>query len=70
MNAVRIHRHLDSETLHVPELRPMIGKDVEIIVREQPQSESRGDLSKLTELAGNIDLDYEAITKLREISRL
>lgn len=35
MNAIRIHRQLDSETLHLPELRPLIGKCVEIIVLEQ-----------------------------------
>ena len=34
MNAIRIRRHLDSETLHLPELRGMIGRDVEIIVRD------------------------------------
>src|SRR5688500_7268634 len=38
-NVVRVRRHLDSETLHLPELRSMIGKNVEITVREEP---SRG----------------------------
>lgn len=33
---VRIHRKLDSETLYLPEIRPLIGKIVEIIVREEP----------------------------------
>ena len=32
---VRIHRKLDSETLYLPEIRPFIGKTVEIIVREE-----------------------------------
>jgi hypothetical protein len=32
MNAIRIHRRIESETIHLPELRPMIGQDVEIIV--------------------------------------
>lgn len=31
---MRIKRHLDSETLHVPEARELLGKDVEIIIRE------------------------------------
>jgi hypothetical protein len=35
MSAIRIRRHLDSETLHLPELRGMIGRDVEIIVRDE-----------------------------------
>ena len=33
-NALRIRTRVDSETLHVPELRALIGKDVEIIVLE------------------------------------
>ena len=28
----RIHRKLDSETLHLPELKPLIGRTVEITV--------------------------------------
>jgi hypothetical protein len=35
MNAVRIRRQLDSDTLHLPELKPLIGKNVEIIVLEE-----------------------------------
>lgn len=31
---IRIHKQIDSETLHLPELRPLIGKMVEITVRE------------------------------------
>jgi hypothetical protein len=34
MQAVKITRRLDSETLHLPELRPFLGKEVEIIVLE------------------------------------
>lgn len=34
MRAVRITRRLDSETRYLPELRPLLGKEVEIVVRE------------------------------------
>lgn len=37
MNAVRILTHIDSETLHLPELRPFIGKAVELIVMDAPE---------------------------------
>ena len=70
MNAVRIRRRIDSEMLHMPELRPMIGKDVEIIVLEEQPASSKGDLSLLRELAGKIDLDFDAIEKMREISKI
>jgi len=33
---VRIRRKLDSETLYLPELKPLIGRTVEITVEEQP----------------------------------
>ena len=36
MNALRIRTHIDSETLHLPDLKQMIGKNVEIIVLEEP----------------------------------
>jgi hypothetical protein len=41
MTAIRIKIRVDSETLHLPELRPMIGREVEIIVLDecaQPQA--------------------------------
>ena len=34
-NALHIRTRVDSETLHLPELRPLIGKEVEIIVLER-----------------------------------
>jgi hypothetical protein len=36
MSAIRIRKKLDSETLHLPELRPLLGRTVEITVEEQP----------------------------------
>jgi hypothetical protein len=35
MNAIRIKRKLSSDTICIPELAPMIGRDVEIIVLEE-----------------------------------
>lgn len=35
MNAIRFRRTIDSETLHLPELRPLLGRTVEIIVLEE-----------------------------------
>lgn len=39
MTALHIRRHIDSDTLTIPELRELIGRDVEIVVREveEPQ---------------------------------
>ena len=69
MNAIKIHTHLKSDTVHLPELRPMVGKDVEITVREEtavPQS----DLSAFFEAAKNPPVDLDAVAELREISKI
>lgn len=42
MNAIRIRKTLDSETLHLPELRPLLGRSVEIIVLEDDPTVSGG----------------------------
>jgi len=38
MNAIRIRKRVDSETLQLPELKPLIGKMVEITVIEAAPS--------------------------------
>lgn len=71
METLRIHRHVDSETLHLPELRPLIGKDVEIIVQEQaPPTRKKLDLSLFKELAGKDVVDPEAYKQLRANSMI
>jgi hypothetical protein len=38
---IRIHKRIDAETAeHLPELRPLIGKDVELIVRERSEADA------------------------------
>lgn len=36
MDIIHIHKTIDSETLHLPELKPVIGHTVEILVFESP----------------------------------
>jgi hypothetical protein len=33
-STVRVRRHLDSDTIHLPEVSGLVGRDVEITVRE------------------------------------
>lgn len=35
MNAIRIRKTIDSETLYLPQLRPFVGRTVDIIVTEE-----------------------------------
>lgn len=48
MNAVRIHTRLESETLTLPQLRPLVGKQVEIIVREDVCAEVKASTTRVS----------------------
>lgn len=65
MNPIRIRKKLDSETLILPELRPLLGQTVEIIVLgEGTQPDVRpgtGDWAAFDRLAHEItDYDFDA----------
>lgn len=67
---IRLRKRLDSDTLHLPELRPLIGKTVEITVEEQPEASAAGPYDALFELAGKGVVDPEAYKALREASKI
>lgn len=63
MNAIRIRKKVDSETLHLPELKPMLGREVEIIVLEEaaPIQSPKGDWASILAAAQHLEgYDYEA----------
>ena len=73
MEAIKIQRKIDSETLHIPELKRFLGKFVEIILLEVPSSESaamKGDIKEFISAANRIDIDEKAIQRLREESMI
>ncbi|HYE16962.1 MAG TPA: hypothetical protein VEA69_00835 [Tepidisphaeraceae bacterium] len=47
MNAIRIRRRLDSDTLHLPELQSMIGREVEIIVLDDARADAATSLDHI-----------------------
>lgn len=65
---VSIRTHLHSDTIHLPELAEFVGKDVHIIVTEEPANSALRDFTALDRLAGRIDLDFDAIDDLRRRS--
>ena len=68
---IRIQKKIESETLYLPELKPLIGKTVEIVVREEPSSADRAALyDEFFALAGQDVVDPDAYQRLREASRL
>ncbi|GMV86802.1 MAG: hypothetical protein AMXMBFR80_26570 [Dehalococcoidia bacterium] len=44
---VRVRRHLDSETVYLPAAKELLGKDVEIVVREIEETAEPADRSPL-----------------------
>lgn len=71
MNAIRIHKVIDSETLHLPELKPLIGKAVEItVVEEQPVRRwTEQDWQEFFAKNGTDFVDPEAYKQQREFDR-
>jgi len=71
MKAIHIRKRVDSETLHLPELKPLIGKTVEIIVREEtPASPGTSPYEAFFALAGQNVVDPDAFKRLRAVSMI
>lgn len=76
MATIRIRKKLESDTLHLPELQPLIGKDVEITITEAPVERhvtpGTGDFASLPKLVEEIraDYDFDAVKSQREYDLL
>ena len=76
MNAIRFNRHLDSVMLRLPELKPLIGKDVEIVVTEKARARAKPEKEKPARKAeknwfdvhfgAGRGLDFDGFEKTRE----
>lgn len=67
---LRIQRQIDSATLTLPELQPLIGKTVEITVRETAatMTPGTGDWSALPAAADDLEgYDFDAWQRQREL---
>lgn len=60
MNAIHIRKMIDSETLHLPELKPFVGRMVEIIVLDE------SDLPLIRPGTGDWEAAERAAQQLRE----
>jgi hypothetical protein len=65
MTEIHVTRNLQSDTLQLPELQPLIGKTVEIIVRDITPQTSPWDA--LQALAGQDLVDPTAYRQLRDL---
>ena len=74
MTTIRVRTHLDSTTVKIPELDSMVGKDVEIVIKEVPTCHP--DIQAFIDASKNLpaDIDFDAMAKmvneLREISTI
>ncbi|XXX73190.1 hypothetical protein WMF30_36630 [Sorangium sp. So ce134] len=63
-NAIRIHTQVTSDTLHIPELSALVGKNVEVIILEDESASRRPTppARKLGTLRGMFDVpeDFDA----------
>jgi len=69
MATIQIHTRIESETVTLPELRAMVGRDVKITVEEETPADRKDFLAALDALRG-IDFDEEAFWRLREVSKI
>ncbi len=70
MNAIRLKKHLDSDTLYLPEIKDLIGKDV-IVIEEISSALTKAErIKKFLESAGTIDVDEQAIKDLEDASMI
>jgi len=65
MNAIRFSKRIDSDTLHIPELKGMIGRIVEIIILDEAVSPAAagggGDWDTILAATQHLDgYDYQA----------
>ncbi|HKI30747.1 MAG TPA: hypothetical protein VKA46_02560 [Gemmataceae bacterium] len=74
MNAIRIRKKLDSDTLHLPELQSLVGKTVEIIILEEngvlPEQRPTSRYDAFFALAGHDVVDPDAYKQLRAASMI
>lgn len=73
MNAQKIHIHVESDTVTIPELKEFIGRDVELIVLEVPKTdtfEKKNSYSILKGLKNSGIGNLEELEELRKSSML
>ena len=70
MEAIRFFTNVQSDTIRIPELNGLIGRDVEIIVIENQKKGTEQGLDRFFSLAGAIDIDEESIIYNRQGSRI
>ena len=69
MNTIRIQARLDSTTLHLPELSPLVGRRVEIVVSEHG-TDGLEEALRSSPFSATAELFEEALVESGALSRL
>ena len=71
MSIIHLTQQIDSDTLHLPELRPLIGKQVEITIREisRPAADSPDHWAALEAVSGKDLVDPDVCMAYREFDK-
>lgn len=76
MKAICVKTRVEGDTLHVPELKQWIGKEIQVVITEEPPAKDAPmDLSALQKLAediasGKVEYDFAALQQLRAASMI
>jgi hypothetical protein len=68
MEAIRVLRKIESDTIRIPELTCLVGHEVEIIVIDNNNKPPAERYDSFFALAGTIDIDQGSIINNREQS--
>ena len=68
MKVTKVRIKVDSEDVHIPELKKFMGKTVEMIITEVRPKDRK--MENFFAAAGKVKIDAEAIRKCREASKL
>lgn len=70
MTTIRIRTKVESDTLTLPELKPLVGKSVDIVVTERQDAPPADRWARAAEAVRQLtDYDFDAATDQREYDR-
>ena len=67
MTVTKLRIKVDSEDVHIPELKKFMGKTVEMIITEVPPEKQK--MKLFFDAVGKIKIDEEVIREWREVSK-
>ena len=68
MKATKVRMKVDSEDVHIPELKKFMGKTVEMIITEVRPKDRK--MENFFAAAGKVKIDEKAIRQWREVSKM